>query len=40
MKNRHNYDETRKIFEDNIIRVMMDKNLTPRALSLKIEKNA
>ena len=29
----------RKILEDNIIRLMMGKNLTTRALSIRIEKN-
>ena len=40
MKNRLNYEETRKILESNVIRLTMERNLTPRALSLKIEKNA
>ena len=40
MKNTTNYEEIRKILEDNIIRLSMERNLTPRALSLKIEKNA
>ena len=39
MKNENNYDKTRKILEDNIIRLMMEKNLTARALSIRIEKN-
>ena len=39
MKDRLNYEETRKILEDNIIRLMMDKNLTARALSIRIGKN-
>ena len=39
MKDRLNYEETRKILEDNIIRLMMEKNLTARALSIRIEKN-
>ena len=39
MKNTTNYEKTRKILEDNIIRLMMDKKLTARALSIKIEKN-
>ena len=39
MKDRLNYEETRKILEDNIIRRMMEKNLTARALSIRIEKN-
>ena len=39
MKNTTNYEETREILEDNIIRLMMEKNLTARALSIRIEKN-
>ena len=39
MENEHNYDKTRKILEDNIIRLMVKKNLTARALSIRIEKN-
>lgn len=39
MKDRLNYEETRKFLEDNIIRLMMEKNLTARALSIRIEKN-
>ena len=39
MKNESNYEKTRKILEDNIIRLMMEKNLTARALSIRIEKN-
>ena len=39
MKNENNYEKTRKILEDNIIRFMMEKNLTARALSIRIEKN-
>ena len=39
MENRSNYEKRRKILEDNIIRLMMDKNLTARALSIRIEKN-
>lgn len=39
MENRSNYKEKRKILEDNIIRLMMDKNLTARALSIRIGKN-
>ena len=39
MKDRLNYEETRKTLEDNIIRLMMEKNLTARALSIRIEKN-
>ena len=40
MKNRLNYAETRRILESNVIRLSVERNLTPRALSLKIEKNA
>ena len=39
MKSESNYEKTRKILEDNIIRLMMDKNLTARALSIRIGKN-
>ena len=39
MENRSNYERNRKILEDNIIRHMMEKNLTARALSIRIEKN-
>ena len=39
MKKESNYEKTRKILEDNIISLMMDKNLTARALSIRIEKN-
>ena len=39
MENRRNYEKRRKILEDNIIRLMMDKNLTARALSVRIGKN-
>ena len=39
MENNRNYEKTRKILEDNIIRLMMEKNLTARALSIRIEKN-
>lgn len=39
MENRSNFDKMRKILEDNIIRLMMGKNLTTRALSIRIEKN-
>ena len=39
MKNENNYEKTRKILEDNIIRLMMEKNLTARALSIRFEKN-
>ena len=39
MKNENNYEKTRKILDDNIIRLMMEKNLTARALSIRIEKN-
>ena len=36
MKKESNYEKTRKILEDNIIRLMMEKNLTARALSIRI----
>ena len=39
MKNENYYEKTRKILEDNIIRLMMEKNLTDRALSIRIKKN-
>ena len=39
MENNRNYEKTRKILEDNIIRLIMEKNLTARALSIRIEKN-
>ena len=39
MENKRNYEKTRKILEDNIIRPMMEKNLTAQALSIRIEKN-
>ena len=39
LENRSNYEKNRKILEDNIIRLMMEKNLTARALSIRIEKN-
>ena len=39
MENKRNYEKTRKILEDNIIRLMMEKNLTARALNIRIEKN-
>ena len=39
MENRSKYEKKRRIFEDNIIRLMMERNLTARALSIRIEKN-
>ena len=39
MENKNNYENSRKILENNIIRLMMEKNLTARALSIRIEKN-
>ena len=39
MENRSNYERNRKILEDNIIRLMRNKNMTARALSMRIEKN-
>ena len=39
MENRSNSETRRKILENNIIRLMIDKNLTARALSIRIGKN-
>ncbi len=39
MENKSNYEKTRRILEDNIIRLMLEKNLTARALGIRIEKN-
>ena len=39
MENKRNYERKRKILEDNIIRLMMENNLTARALNIRIEKN-
>ena len=39
MENRSNSEKRRKILENNIIRLMIDKNLTERALSIRIGKN-
>ena len=39
MENRSNSEKRRKILENNIIRLMIDKNLTARALSIRIGKN-
>ena len=39
MENKNNYENSRKILENNIIRLMMEKNLTARALSIRVEKN-
>ena len=39
MENRSNYENRRKILEDNIIRLMMERNLSARALSKKIWMN-
>ena len=39
MENRNNYERNRKILEDNVIRLMMERNLSPRALSKKIWMN-
>lgn len=39
MEDKSNYEKRRKILEDNIIRLMMEKNLTARALSIRIKKN-
>ena len=40
MKNTTNYEETRRILEDNINRILNEKDRSMRWLSLKIEKNA
>ena len=40
MKNATNYEETRKNLEDNINRILNEKDRSARWLSLKIEKNA
>ena len=39
MKNESNHKKTRKILEDNIIRRMMERKLSARALSKKIWMN-
>ena len=39
MENESNYEKNRKILEDNMIRLMRNKNMTARALSMRIEKN-
>ena len=39
MKNESNHKKTRKILEDNIIRLMMERKLSARALSKKIWMN-
>lgn len=39
MENKNNYAEKRKILEYNVNRLIIKRNLTPRALSQKIEKN-
>lgn len=39
MENRSNYEIRRKTLEDNIIRLMMERNLSARALSKKIWMN-
>jgi len=39
MENRSNYERKRKILEDNIIRLMIERNLSARALSKKIWMN-
>ena len=39
MENRSNYEKRRKILEDNIIRLMIERNLSARALSKKIWMN-
>lgn len=40
MKNTTNYEETRRILEDNINRILNEKDRSMRWLSLKMEKNA
>ena len=39
MENRSNYEKRRKILKDNIIRLMMERNLSARALGKKIWMN-
>ena len=39
MKNTTNYEETRKILEDNITRYLREKDKSARWLSIKIGKN-
>ena len=39
MENKSNYERKRKILEDNVIRLMMERNLSARALSKKIRMN-
>lgn len=39
MENKSNYEKNRKILEDNIIRLMMKKDMTARGLSIKMGKN-
>ena len=39
MENRSNFDKMRKILEDNVIRLMMERNLSSRALSKRISMN-
>ena len=39
MENKSKYEKRRKILEDNIIRLMMERNLSARALSQKIWMN-
>lgn len=39
MENKNNYENSRKILEDSIIRLMMEKNLSARALSKEIWMN-
>ena len=40
MENTTNYKETKKILENNINRILNEKDRSARWLSLKIEKNA
>ena len=39
MKNKSNYEKKRKIFEDNIIRLLVERNLSARALSQRMGMN-
>ena len=39
MENRNNYKQKRKILEDNIIHLMIERNLSARALSQRIGMN-
>jgi len=39
MGNKSSYEQKREILEENIIRLMMKRNVSARALSQRIEKN-